>query len=84
MSAKAFGHHVVRLALQTDSTRTVPALSEVGRAKLDGFTAASHHEVSHHGKDPEKIEQLALIEEAENLPTQPFPDPAPRHERSNT
>jgi hypothetical protein len=59
-------YDVVRLALQTDSTRTVLlALSEVGRAKLEGFTAASHHEVSHHGKDPEKIEQLAIIEEAE-------------------
>ena len=59
-------YDIVRLALQTDSVRVVLlTLSEVGRAKLDGFTGASHHEVSHHGKDPEKIEQLALIEEAE-------------------
>lgn len=59
-------YDIVRLALQTDSTRVVLlVLSEVGRAKIDGFTGASHHEVSHHGKDPEKIEQLALIEEAE-------------------
>lgn len=59
-------YDIVRLALQTDSSRVaLLALSEVGHAKLDGFTAASHHEVSHHGKDPTKIEQLALIEEAE-------------------
>lgn len=59
-------YDVVRLALQTDSTRVVLlTLSEVGRPKLEGFTGASHHEVSHHGKDPTKIEQLALIEEAE-------------------
>lgn len=59
-------YDIVRLALQTDSSRVaLLTLSEVGHAKLDGFTAASHHEVSHHGKDPTKIEQLALIEEAE-------------------
>lgn len=59
-------YDIVRLALQTDSTRVaLLTLSEVGHAKLDGFTAASHHEVSHHGKDPTKIEQLAVIEEAE-------------------
>ena len=40
-------------------------LTEAGHAKLDGFTAASHHDVSHHGKDPTKIDQLALIKEAE-------------------
>jgi hypothetical protein len=59
-------YDLVRLALHTDSVRVILlALTEVGRAKIDGFTGASHHEVSHHGKDPEKIEQLALIEEAE-------------------
>jgi len=59
-------YDIVRLALQTDSSRVaLLVLSEVGHAKLDGFTAASHHEVSHHGKDPTKIEQLAVIEEAE-------------------
>jgi hypothetical protein len=59
-------YDIVRLAFQTDSSRVVLlTLTEVGRPKLDGFTAASHHEVSHHGKDPAKIEQLALIEEAE-------------------
>lgn len=59
-------YDIVRLAFQTDSSRVVLlTLTEVGRPKLDGFTGASHHEVSHHGKDPAKIEQLALIEEAE-------------------
>ncbi|MEY5025599.1 MAG: hypothetical protein RLZZ244_1127 [Verrucomicrobiota bacterium] len=59
-------YDIARLAFQTDSTRVILlTLTEVGRPKLEGFTGASHHEVSHHGKDPEKIEQLALIEEAE-------------------
>ena len=31
---------------------------------VDGVTMA-HHELSHHGQDPEKLKQLQLIEEAE-------------------
>ena len=31
---------------------------------VDGVTMA-HHELSHHGHDPEKLKQLQLIEEAE-------------------
>lgn len=54
-----------RLALQTDSTRVILlTLGDAGRAKLEGLTLA-HHDASHHGKDEAKIEQLALIEEAE-------------------
>lgn len=56
---------VVRLALQTDSTRVVMlSVGEVGRPALDGLTLA-HHDASHHGKDETKVEQLALIEETE-------------------
>ena len=59
-------YDIVRLAFQTDSTRVIQlTLTEVGHAKLEGFTGSSHHDVSHHGKDPAKIEQLALVEEAE-------------------
>jgi hypothetical protein len=56
---------LARLALQTDSTRVILlTLGDAGRAKLDGLTLA-HHDASHHGKDETKIEQLAIIEEAE-------------------
>jgi hypothetical protein len=56
---------VVRLALQTDSTRVIMlTIGEVGRPSLEGLTLA-HHDASHHGKDGTKIEQLALIEETE-------------------
>lgn len=56
---------VIRLALQTDSTRVIMlTVGEVGRPALDGLTLA-HHDASHHGKDETKIEQLALIEETE-------------------
>jgi hypothetical protein len=57
---------LVPLALQTDSTRTITILVQ-GRGDVplvDGVTMA-HHELSHHGQDPEKIKQLALIEAAE-------------------
>jgi hypothetical protein len=56
---------IARLALQTDSTRVILlTMGDVGRVKLDGLTLA-HHDASHHGKDDTKIEQLAIIEEAE-------------------
>ncbi len=56
---------VTRLAFQTDSTRVILlTMGDAGRAKLDGLNLA-HHDASHHGKDETKIEQLAIIEEAE-------------------
>jgi hypothetical protein len=56
---------ISRLALQTDSTRVILlTMGDVGRVKLDGL-ALGHHDASHHGKDETKIEQLAIIEEAE-------------------
>ena len=56
---------IARLALHTDSTRVILlTMGDVGRVKLDGLTLA-HHDASHHGKDDAKIDQLAIIEEAE-------------------
>jgi hypothetical protein len=54
------------LALQTDSTRLItlkgPGGNEV--VKLNGVDDGWHN-LSHHGKDPKKIEQLAIIEKEE-------------------
>jgi hypothetical protein len=54
------------LALQTDSTRLItlkgPGGNEV--VKLKGVDDGWHN-LSHHGKDPKKIEQLAIIEKEE-------------------
>ena len=56
---------IVRLALQTDSTRVITLfLSSQDQAGVEGVTLA-HHDASHHGQEPAKLEQLALIEEAE-------------------
>lgn len=56
---------IVRLALQTDSTRVMTLfLSSQDQSGVEGVTLA-HHDASHHGQEPAKLEQLALIEEAE-------------------
>ncbi|MFT5107922.1 MAG: hypothetical protein ACI9UA_003557 [Pseudoalteromonas tetraodonis] len=57
---------LVHLALQTDSTRavTVNHWSHQENLQMDGVTL-THHDASHHGQDEKKIQQLALVEEAE-------------------
>jgi hypothetical protein len=56
---------LVHLALQTDSTRVIALwIWSYGRVELPGV-AIGHHDATHHGQDEAKIQQLALIEEAE-------------------
>lgn len=57
---------LVPLALQTDSTRLITILVQ-GRGDVPPVAGVSvdHHNLSHHGQDPEKIRQLELIELAE-------------------
>jgi hypothetical protein len=56
---------LVHLALQTDSTRVIALwIWSHGRVNLPGV-AIGHHDATHHGQDEAKIQQLALIEEAE-------------------
>jgi len=58
-------YNIVHLALQTDSTRVVSLwLNTQERPDIPGVNLG-HHDASHHGQDPGKLEQLALIEEAE-------------------
>jgi len=58
-------YNLVHLALQTDSTRVVSLwLSTQERPEIAGVNLG-HHDASHHGQDPAKLEQLAIIEEAE-------------------
>ena len=54
---------LIYLALQTDSTRLVTLTGAGGNevVNLEGIDDGWHN-LSHHGKDPEKIEQLSLIE----------------------
>lgn len=54
---------LMHLALQTDSTRVIViALNEHNSANQPDLSI-QHHDASHHGKDPAKIEQLARYEE---------------------
>lgn len=56
---------LVALALKTDSTRSVSLwLGSQEKPEIDGVNLP-HHDASHHGQEPAKLEQLALIEEAE-------------------
>jgi hypothetical protein len=54
---------LIHLALQTDSTRlvTLQLLGTSGVPPIDGVSQG-HHDLSHHGKDPTKIEQLKKVE----------------------
>jgi hypothetical protein len=54
---------LTHLALQTDSTRLVSMLllGTSGVPPIQGVTMG-HHDLSHHGQDPKKLEQLKLVE----------------------
>jgi hypothetical protein len=54
---------LIHLALQTDSTRIVTMLL-LGTSLVPPIPGVSlgHHDLSHHGQDPKKIEQLERIE----------------------
>jgi hypothetical protein len=54
---------LIHLALQTDSTRlvTLQLLGTSGVPPVAGVSLG-HHDLSHHGKDPDKIEQLKTLE----------------------
>lgn len=54
---------LIHLALQTDSTRLV-TLQLLGTSSVPPIPGVSqgHHDLSHHGKDPNKIAQLKVLE----------------------
>jgi hypothetical protein len=57
---------LIPLALQADSTRLVTIMLQGANSvpPVPGVTI-DHHNLSHHGRDPDKIRQLRLIEEAQ-------------------
>ncbi len=59
-------YDMIVLALQSDSTRTVTfQISGMNAVPVVPGVSNDWHNLSHHGKDPAKIEELRLIEEAE-------------------
>ena len=59
-------YDMIALALQTDSTRTVTfQLSGMNAVPVIPGVQNDWHNLSHHGKDPDKIDELRVIEEAE-------------------
>jgi len=59
-------YEMMRLALQTDSTRLITFFKNGINAvpQIDGVSQ-DYHNLSHHGRDPEKIEELTVIELAQ-------------------
>ena len=56
---------LIQLALQTDSTRVIVyGLGELNNNNMNDLEIG-HHDASHHGKNPDKIEQFARYEEKE-------------------
>jgi hypothetical protein len=54
---------LTHLALQTDSTRLVTIMLAGGTsAPPIAGVSLGHHDLSHHGKDPAKLEQLKIVE----------------------
>ncbi|MFN3191991.1 MAG: DUF1552 domain-containing protein [Aureliella sp.] len=59
-------YEMICLALQSDSTRTVTLqLSGLNSVPVIPGVQSDWHGLSHHGKDPKKIDELKIIEEAE-------------------
>jgi len=59
-------YDMIVLALQTDSTRTITfQLGGLNSVPTIPNVNSDWHGLSHHGKDPAKIEELKIIEEAE-------------------
>jgi hypothetical protein len=54
---------LMHLAIQTDSTRLITMLL-LGTSNVPPIQGVSsgHHDLSHHGQDPKKIEQLKILE----------------------
>jgi hypothetical protein len=54
---------LTHLALRTDSTRliTIMLAGSTAAPPIDGVSLG-HHDLSHHGKDPGKLEQLKIVE----------------------
>jgi hypothetical protein len=65
VAAQAQWFRLIHLALQTDSTRVI--VYGVGEHGQNGQPdlQIGHHDASHHGKDPSKIDQLGRYEEKE-------------------
>ncbi len=59
-------YDMIALALQTDSTRTITfQLSGMNAVPVVPGVNSDWHNLSHHGKDPDKIDELAIVETAE-------------------
>jgi hypothetical protein len=64
-SGQKMRYDLAFLAFQSDVTRVSVCVEAPGNPGDAPGTVLGHHEASHHGRDPRRIEQLALFEEEE-------------------
>jgi hypothetical protein len=64
-SSQRMRYDLAFLAFQTDSSRVAVALEGEASAGDAPGTSLGQHDASHHGQDPQKIDQFALYEEEE-------------------
>ena len=64
-SGQKMRYDLAFLAFQTDSTRVATVIEMPGRAGEAPGSLLDHHDASHHGMSPLKIEELARFEEEE-------------------
>lgn len=56
-------YRIMFLAIQTDSTRLITyAIGDSSHVPSLPGVSMNYHDLSHHGKDPEKLRQLAIVE----------------------
>ncbi len=74
---------LMKLALQTDSTRVL-TYNIVGWKSESGLTGVTkgYHDLTHHGKNPEKLKQLAIIETFYSRELARFLEDLKRHQAS--
>ena len=76
---------LMKLALQTDSTRILSynIVGWSGESGLSGVTKG-YHDITHHGKDPDKLRQLEIIEMLYTSQLAKFLENMKRHQVSSS
>ncbi|TWU50645.1 hypothetical protein Poly51_39380 [Rubripirellula tenax] len=80
----ALFYDLMKLALQTDSTRVISMAIHgwTGDSGLSGVTKG-YHDLSHHGRDESKLQQLGVIEQFHSLQLARFLDGLKRSQVAN-
>ena len=77
-------YDVMHLALETDSTRFITYnFAGMNSVPVIPGVDIDYHNLSHHGKDPAKIDQLTIVESARGERVRPLPEEAAREQEAD-